>query len=41
MKAVTLTFFCLAALATQAHASSSDAWAAYDKAVLASCSKAQ
>jgi hypothetical protein len=40
MKAVTLTFACLTALATQAHASSPDAWAAFDKAVLASCTKA-
>lgn len=40
MKATTLTFLCLTALATQAHASSPDAWAAYDKAVLASCVKA-
>ena len=40
MKAATLTFLCLTALATQAHASSPDAWAAYDKTVLASCTKA-
>ncbi|MCK1791824.1 hypothetical protein [Pseudomonas violetae] len=40
MKAITLTFICLSALATQAQASSSDAWAAFDKAVLASCTKA-
>ncbi|MGH8386445.1 MAG: hypothetical protein ACRESJ_13265 [Pseudomonas sp.] len=40
MKAVTLTLLCLTALATQAHASSPDAWAAYDKTVLASCIKA-
>ncbi len=39
MKAITPTFLCLTALATQAHASSPDAWAAYDKAVLASCTK--
>jgi hypothetical protein len=30
----------LTSLATQAHASSPDAWAAFDKAVLASCTKA-
>jgi hypothetical protein len=30
----------LSALATQAHASSPDAWAAYDKTVLASCTQA-
>lgn len=40
MKATTLTFLCLTALATQAHASSPDAWAAFDKTVLASCTKA-
>lgn len=40
MKASTLTFICLGALATQAQASSSDAWAAFDKAVLTSCTKA-
>ncbi|WP_338921854.1 hypothetical protein V0M98_04735 [Pseudomonas silesiensis] len=40
MKAATLTLLCLTALATQAHASSPDAWAAYDKAVLAGCTKA-
>jgi hypothetical protein len=42
MKAFTLTFVCLTALATQAQAqaSSPDAWAAFDKAVLASCTKA-
>jgi len=40
MKATTLTFLCLTALASQAQASSPDAWAAYDKAVLASCTKA-
>jgi hypothetical protein len=40
MKASTLTLLCLTALASQAQASSPDAWAAYDKAVLASCTKA-
>jgi len=40
MKALTLSLLCLAALASQAHASSPDAWAAYDKTVLASCTKA-
>ncbi|WP_212625757.1 hypothetical protein [Pseudomonas sp. PP3] len=43
MKTATLAFLCLTALtalATQAHASSPDAWAAYDKTVLASCTKA-
>ena len=35
MKTATLTLLCLTALAPQAHASSPDAWAAYDKAVLA------
>ena len=40
MKLASLTFLCLTALATQAHASSADAWAAYDKAVFISCSKA-
>ncbi|AHZ71631.1 hypothetical protein OU5_4552 [Pseudomonas mandelii JR-1] len=40
MKTATLTLLCLTALAPQAHASSPDAWAAYDKAVLASCTKA-
>ena len=40
MKASTLTLLCLTALASQAQASSSDAWAEYDKAVLASCTKA-
>ena len=40
MKATTLTFLCLTALASQAQASSPDAWAAFDKAVLASCTKA-
>ena len=38
MKAATLTFLCL--IAPLAHASSPDAWAAYDKTVLASCTKA-
>ena len=40
MKASTLSLLCLTALATHANASSSDAWAAYDKAVIASCTKA-
>ncbi|BBP79255.1 hypothetical protein CCU68_13510 [Pseudomonas gingeri NCPPB 3146 = LMG 5327] len=40
MKASTLIFISLAALATQAQASSPDAWIAYNKAVLASCTKA-
>ncbi|POF42710.1 hypothetical protein B0D71_07345 [Pseudomonas laurylsulfativorans] len=46
MKAATLSILCLAALtaltalATQAHASSPDAWATYNKAVLAGCTKA-
>ncbi|GGK28047.1 hypothetical protein SAMN04490189_3542 [Pseudomonas koreensis] len=40
MKALTASLLCLAALTSQAHASSPDAWAAYDKAVLASCTKA-
>ena len=40
MKVTTLTFFCLTALASQAQASSPDAWVAYDKALLASCTKA-
>ena len=39
MKATTLTFLYLTALTTQAHASSPDAWATHDKAVLASCTK--
>ena len=38
MKALTLTFLCL--IVPLAHASSPHAWAAYDKAVLASCTKA-
>ncbi|NWB90506.1 hypothetical protein [Pseudomonas agarici] len=40
MKTSTLIFISLAALANQAQASSADAWLAYDKAVLASCTKA-
>ncbi|MEX5665929.1 hypothetical protein ABFV57_13795 [Pseudomonas neuropathica] len=40
MKAITASLLCLTALASQAHASSPDAWAAYDKTVLASCTKA-
>ena len=40
MKNAALTLLCLTALATQAHASSPDAWAAYDKTVLVSCTKA-
>ncbi|MFY0731137.1 hypothetical protein [Pseudomonas sp. NFX15] len=40
MKTARLTLFCLAALTLQVHASSPDAWAAYDKTVLASCTKA-
>ncbi|WP_415761544.1 hypothetical protein [Pseudomonas sp. CP4] len=40
MKAITLALLTLSALASQAHASSPDAWAAYDKTVLASCTKA-
>jgi len=40
MKALTLSLLCLTALASQAHASSPDAWAAYDKTVLASCTRA-
>ena len=40
MKALTCCFLCLTALPSQAHASSPDAWAAYDKVVLASCTKA-
>ncbi|AKK00171.1 MULTISPECIES: hypothetical protein [Pseudomonas] len=40
MKTRTLIFLGFTALAAQAHASSPDAWAAYDKAVLASCVKA-
>ncbi len=40
MKAPTLTFICLAIFAAQANASSPGAWASFDKAVLASCTKA-
>jgi hypothetical protein len=40
MKTTALLFLSLTALTTQAHASSPDARAAYDKAVLASCTKA-
>ncbi|WP_285420374.1 hypothetical protein [Pseudomonas sp. efr-133-TYG-5] len=40
MKTLTFSLLCLSALATQAHASSPDAWAAYDKTVLASCTQA-
>lgn len=40
MKATTLTLLCVTACASQVHASSADAWATYDKAVLASCTKA-
>ena len=40
MKNPALLFLTLTSLATQAHASSPDAWAAYDKTVLASCTKA-
>jgi hypothetical protein len=40
MKALIASLLCLTALTSQAHASSPDAWAAYDKAVLASCTKA-
>jgi hypothetical protein len=40
MKAATLIALCLTTLASQAQASSPDAWAAYDKTVLASCTKA-
>jgi len=38
MKRLVLSVLCL--IAPLAHASSPDAWAAYDKAVLASCTKA-
>lgn len=38
MKRLALSLLCL--IAPLAHASSPDAWAAYDKAVLASCTKA-
>ena len=40
MKTPALLLFILGALATQAHASSPDAWATYDKAVLAACTQA-
>lgn len=40
MKAAPLILFCFTALTSHAHASSSDAWATYDKAVLTSCTKA-
>ncbi|WP_426160103.1 hypothetical protein [Pseudomonas sp. TSRC2-2] len=40
MKILTASLLSLTALASQAHASSPDAWAAYDKTVLASCTKA-
>ncbi|MBA4273239.1 MAG: hypothetical protein C0438_09095 [Pseudomonas sp.] len=40
MKTFTASLLCLTALVSNAHASSPDAWAAYDKAVLASCTKA-
>jgi hypothetical protein len=40
MKVATLAFLCLTTLTVQAHASSAEAWAAYDKTVLASCTKA-
>lgn len=40
MKATTLTFLCLTALASQAHASSEQAWVSFGKEVLASCTKA-
>ncbi|WP_192562343.1 hypothetical protein [Pseudomonas gozinkensis] len=40
MKNFTLSLLCLSALAPLAHASSPDAWAAHDKTVLASCTKA-
>ncbi|WP_339538776.1 hypothetical protein [Pseudomonas sp. RA_15y_Pfl2_54] len=40
MKTLTLSLLCLTALTSQAHASSPEAWAAYDKSVLASCTKA-
>ena len=39
MKAATLTVLCLTALTTHANASSPDAWAAFDKAVIASCTQ--
>jgi hypothetical protein len=40
MKSASLTLLCLSVFTFQAHASSPDAWAAYDKAVLGSCIKA-
>jgi len=40
LKILTAILLSLTALASQAHASSPDAWAAYDKTVLASCTKA-
>lgn len=40
MKPITFSLLYLAFLAPLAHASSPDAWAAYDKAVLANCTKA-
>ncbi|SEN31279.1 hypothetical protein SAMN04487857_113118 [Pseudomonas sp. ok272] len=40
MKTPTLLFIALTAVATQAHAASPNAWAAYDKAVLAACTQA-
>lgn len=40
MKTITLSAILLTALAAQAHASSSEAWAALDKAVVASCTQA-
>lgn len=40
MKFASLAVICLTAFVSQAHASSSDAWAAFDKTVLNSCTKA-
>jgi len=40
MRSPALLFIALTSLALHAQASSPDAWAAYDKAVLASCTKA-
>lgn len=40
MKTLTASLLCLTALASNVYASSPDAWAAYDKTVLASCTKA-
>ncbi|MGA3798086.1 hypothetical protein ACPCYX_10015 [Pseudomonas fluorescens] len=40
MKAAPLILLCLIAIGTKAHASSPDAWATYEKTVLASCIKA-